>query len=207
MPAPASTPEPELTELGRYLEDARETAGLSKRAAAGRAGISEGRWRQITRGFQPAGEHQIPANPKKDTVARMARAVRANVLVAQRLAGFEVPDPDPDVTPDGKFGKWLVEKRQMAGFGTSADLAEAANLGADEIRDWEEGRARPEIWQITALARVLDVSEFEALAMGDYLPPEIAETLTWMTDPATPPERVAEVQRYLRFMRSEGATG
>lgn len=61
---------------GRLLDEARKRSGLSARGAADRAGISEGRWRQIVNGFQSAGQGQVVkvAGPD-DTIARMAWAV------------------------------------------------------------------------------------------------------------------------------------
>jgi transcriptional regulator with XRE-family HTH domain len=97
-------PEP-MTELGALVEAARKQAGISKREAARRAGISEGRWRQIVTGIQKAGEVDIPVNPRRTTVEAMARAVGVNPDRAIVAAGFEParrPQPDEaeiDKTP------------------------------------------------------------------------------------------------------------
>lgn len=78
----------ELTPLGALLEDAR--GDVTKRAAARLAGISEGRWRQITTGYQKQGAIRVPANPKRETVISMAKAVGADVNTALGLAGFDL---------------------------------------------------------------------------------------------------------------------
>ena len=57
------------------IEAARKSLGLSKRAAAKRAGISEGRWRQITVGHMRVGGVEVPVNTKPETLEAMARAV------------------------------------------------------------------------------------------------------------------------------------
>lgn len=48
---------------------------LSARKAAKLAGISEGWWRQITKGFQTRGTGSIPVVAPAETIARMALAV------------------------------------------------------------------------------------------------------------------------------------
>lgn len=78
-----------FTPHGRILEAAR--GSMSKRAAAGRAGISEGRWRQIVTGVQKVGGGRtIPVNPKRDTLVAMAHAVQADVPQVLTAAGMSV---------------------------------------------------------------------------------------------------------------------
>jgi transcriptional regulator with XRE-family HTH domain len=63
---------PEPPPYGALIEAARERAGLSKREAARRVGISEAWWRYLVRGYQKVpGDTAAPA----DTIARMARGV------------------------------------------------------------------------------------------------------------------------------------
>lgn len=64
----SSPPRPPYGEL---IEQARLDAGLSKREAARRAGISDAWWRYVTEGHQ--GSTAVPGTA--DTVAAMARAV------------------------------------------------------------------------------------------------------------------------------------
>ncbi len=90
----------ELTPLGRLLEDARESLRISKREAARRADISEGRWRQITIGHQKAGDVTIPVNPRRNTVTAMARAVGVDPAKAQLAAGMEPDSPEEPKTGD-----------------------------------------------------------------------------------------------------------
>lgn len=69
-------PESELIE--RLRKDA--TPKLSMREAARRAGISDGRWRQIIKGFkQETADVRVPVKGPADTIARMAQVVGATV--------------------------------------------------------------------------------------------------------------------------------
>lgn len=66
-------PQPE----GKLITDARKRARLSGREAARRAGISEGRWRQIVNGYivVAKGVYSPVADAPANTVARMAQTV------------------------------------------------------------------------------------------------------------------------------------
>jgi hypothetical protein len=92
---------------GAAIAAACRQGGLSARAAARRAGISEGRWRQITGGYQVVRPGvYVPVRGPAQTVARMAavagltpaqltaagRDDAARVLAAQRARGA-VRDP------------------------------------------------------------------------------------------------------------------
>lgn len=55
---------------GALIEAAREAAGLSRREAARRAGISDAWWRYVVQGWQNG-----PISGAADTVAKMARVV------------------------------------------------------------------------------------------------------------------------------------
>ncbi len=67
---------PEPPPWGNAITTARKRAGLSAREAARRAGISEGRWRQITGGYQVVspGVYAQVRGPAA-TVAKMAAVV------------------------------------------------------------------------------------------------------------------------------------
>jgi transcriptional regulator with XRE-family HTH domain len=75
---------------GALLTSALRSAGLSAREGARRAGISEGRWRQIASGYQVVSPGvYAPVHGPAQTVARMAAA--AGVSPAQ-LTGAGRPD-------------------------------------------------------------------------------------------------------------------
>jgi hypothetical protein len=78
------------------IEAARKSLGLSKRAAAKRAGISEGRWRQITVGHMRVGGVEVPVNTKPETLEAMARAVSGE----PRAAGVTIKDYSGDELAD-----------------------------------------------------------------------------------------------------------
>lgn len=67
---------PEPPPEGTLIKAALKKSGLSARAAAVAAGISEGRWRQIVSGYQivSAGTY-APVRGPKETLARMASVV------------------------------------------------------------------------------------------------------------------------------------
>lgn len=67
---------PEPPPEGELIAAALKRAGLSTRAAAKRAGMSDNRWHQIVKGFQTvsAGVH-APVRGPAETVARMAQVV------------------------------------------------------------------------------------------------------------------------------------
>ncbi|MGY4101998.1 helix-turn-helix domain-containing protein [Nocardia sp. R16R-3T] len=77
--------------LADLIRTARERAGLSKRAAARRARISEGRWRQLENGYEEARGHRTPANATRATLVRIAEAVSVPAGDLLRAAGF-APD-------------------------------------------------------------------------------------------------------------------
>lgn len=67
---------PEPPPEGVLIEQARNQAKLSVREAARRAGISEGWWRQVAKGYQSlsGGAFGIVRDVPADTVAKMAKA-------------------------------------------------------------------------------------------------------------------------------------
>lgn len=75
------------TELGRLLEAARKTVGISGRTAATRSGFSESRWRQIIRGEG--------GRPPAPTV--VAAALGVGVDPAEALAAAGHPSDDTTV--------------------------------------------------------------------------------------------------------------
>jgi hypothetical protein len=81
---------PEQPPEGKLIADALERTGLSIRKASKRAGISYGRWRQITTGYQnvsPGSYARVHAPAR--TLARMAAAV---AVTAAQLEAAGRPD-------------------------------------------------------------------------------------------------------------------
>jgi transcriptional regulator with XRE-family HTH domain len=67
----------EPTFIARLIDERRKERGLSIRSAAEESSISEGRWRQIAKGYQQmSGGVRAPVNAPPETLARMAAAVR-----------------------------------------------------------------------------------------------------------------------------------
>jgi hypothetical protein len=73
MSEPTDPSRPEPTPWGAAIAAACREAGRSARAAAREAGLSEGRWRQITSGYQVVSPGvYAPVRGPAPTVARMA---------------------------------------------------------------------------------------------------------------------------------------
>ncbi len=105
---------PEQPPEGRLIHDAADRLDLSIREAAKRAGISYGRWRQITTGYQNVspGSYAAVHAPAK-TLAKMARVVgvtpaqlteagrddAAAVLAELLRAEPAAPAPEPPAEP------------------------------------------------------------------------------------------------------------
>jgi hypothetical protein len=87
MSEPSGPARPDPPPWGAAIAAACRAAGLSARAAARAAGISEGRWRQITGGYQVVrpGVYE-PVRGPAGTVARMA-AVAGLTPAQLRAAG------------------------------------------------------------------------------------------------------------------------
>jgi hypothetical protein len=79
--------------LGDMLRRARGNPGqpgfVSQREAARRAGISEGRWRQIEAGHRWVGGQRVRETTTASRVARMARAVGIDERTAVGVAGLD----------------------------------------------------------------------------------------------------------------------
>jgi transcriptional regulator with XRE-family HTH domain len=104
------TERPPAPPEGQLITDAIQRAGLSIREASRRAGISYGRWRQITTGFQNISPGTYaPVRAPAATLARMAAAARVTPAqltqagradAAQILADIaDTPPPPPDDSP------------------------------------------------------------------------------------------------------------
>lgn len=74
------------------LKRHREEAGLTPAQAAKKAGISSQRWANIERGYELKGGIRIPANPRRDNLIKMAKAVDMPVPHALGLAGEKTLD-------------------------------------------------------------------------------------------------------------------
>lgn len=93
---------------GALLARLREANRISGRQAAARAGISEGRWRQIEKGFQSAGGQRVPVRAPASTLASMG-----NALGASRQQMVEVGREDAaDLMPEAPDGMVLAEHLQ-----------------------------------------------------------------------------------------------
>lgn len=125
---------PEQPPEGRLLAAATERSGLSIREASKRAGISYGRWRQVTSGVQHVspGEFAAVHAPAK-TLAKMAAAV--------------------GVTPE-----------QMEAEGQRPDAAEAMRRPAPGAPSWAAPGSAPSPLPTPPQSEVFDAPTLAALA-------------------------------------------
>lgn len=145
-----------LTSLGELLEQARLDLGLSTRAAARLASLSDTRWRQVVRGVQVKAGQELPANPTARTVVSMATAVKVDPGQALQAAGLEtaaasvqamvddlrVEEPSPPPPSDGASGlAEEIERVKSLPISPSLKLRIARSL----IDLYAEQAARPEV--------------------------------------------------------------
>jgi len=82
--------------FGPYLADQIRDSGLSQRKVAQRAGISEGRVRQLIDGYSKSHGIKTPVQTTHATIAALSRALGFPLREGLELAGLEVPDNLPD---------------------------------------------------------------------------------------------------------------
>lgn len=91
----AVTPQEWKERVGALLQRARKSRNLSIRKAAKAAGIDDATWRHLEEGERTIRGEKVPASPRDDTLAAVARAVGLNPAEVFRAAGREyVPPPD-----------------------------------------------------------------------------------------------------------------
>jgi hypothetical protein len=139
--------EPDLTPLGRLLEKARkEVLQITGREAARRAGISEGRWRQVVTGRQPSGDRLVPVNPRGITVVQMALAV--GVDPAEALAAASLPSSPESVAAVVEQARDSIARKQ--GKGGEPPVPTQADL--DALREIRDDPDRPQAFRRQAQA-------------------------------------------------------
>ena len=84
--------------IGSYLRIGRERAHLSKRAAARRAGISEGLWRHLEAGVKQLHGVAVLPNPRSENLVAAAQAVGQDPRVIFRAIG-RAAGPIPEFEP------------------------------------------------------------------------------------------------------------
>lgn len=83
----------EPSPAARLIETRRLAQGVSMRKAAAAAELSEGRWRQIAKGYQQAARGmRVPVNTTPETLARMAAAVNVEPDEMERAGHPDVAD-------------------------------------------------------------------------------------------------------------------
>jgi hypothetical protein len=192
---------PEPPPEGVLISAALENSGISKREAARRAGISEGRWRQIVTGSQSlgGGSYGIVRGAPAKTVARMALAVgvapedmagegqRSDVaremgtlrnVPQTRAAAPPACDPAAGPDPLARFSPQMRDlmRPHLAAIAVRVESARRARAAAG--RDPDETPAGAEIFPDSPQ----DALSWDRLArrlpgMDDLLPVMLAELL------------------------------
>lgn len=85
------------------------------------------------------------------------------------------------------WGRWIMQKREAAGFRSQHAFADAAGVSRVQVQRWEAGEVRPDENRIPAIAEALrNVATYH----------ETMEAAGYMSD--TPP---IVAQRYIRLKR------
>lgn len=127
-----TTPKPSAAVAA--IDRMRQDEGLSIRQAARRAGISDGRWRQLAKGYSAAGGGmKIPANPTAETLAAMARAVG---MPPEQLREFGEPEAARVLVGRAvRERDWEVDLSEVPAEDLLAELS--ARLGVGDRGDSE----------------------------------------------------------------------
>jgi transcriptional regulator with XRE-family HTH domain len=142
---------------GQVIETRRLALGMSQRKLAREAGISDGRLRQIEKGYQKAGNGiRLPVNPSERVLRNIARVLDLDadelVALSQQHQG-RVLDPtekdaahqafialieaDPTLTRENK--NHIINQHEIL------QRIEPENAGGDKIRAELDKQARAEI--------------------------------------------------------------
>lgn len=108
---------------------------LSMRKAAEMAGISEGRWRQIVKGYQGTGTGRLPVVAPDETVARMALVVGVTAdqledagrpdaarVLRHLLAASEQPDVELSTVPTDRLLGEIRRRIEGASHASSTEV-------------------------------------------------------------------------------------
>jgi transcriptional regulator with XRE-family HTH domain len=157
---------PDGWQFGPYLADRIRESGMSQRKVAQRAGISEGRIRQLIDGYSQSHGVRTPVGTTYPTIVALSRTLGFPLRDGLRLAGIAVPANIPDIDEPSEslssssIAQLLTElSRRWAKVGPASEsgpeAAEPRPMSLAELR------ARSQtITRLDALAR-------EARATGD----------------------------------------
>ncbi|WP_146008910.1 hypothetical protein [Zhihengliuella halotolerans] len=98
------------TNVARFIELERKAQRASVRSSSKSAGISEGRWRQIAKGYQQVTKDvKAPVNAPVETLGRMATAVG---IKADRLRKFPYTDDNESILGNA-VADWLAAREPV----------------------------------------------------------------------------------------------
>ena len=149
---------PDGWRFGPYLADRIRESGLSQRKVARRAGISEGRIRQLIDGYSQSHGVRTPVGTTYPTIVALSRTLGFPLREGLQLAGIAVPANLPDTAPAGSLSSSSVEQL-LAELGRRWALVGPASEPAPELlaprpMSIAELRARSQtITRLDALAR------------------------------------------------------
>lgn len=138
---------PDQPAEARLIDDAQKSAipALSMRKAADIAGISDGRWRQIVKGYQGTGTGRIPVVAPDETLARMALAVGVTApqlaeagrpgaaeVLQRLLAASELPDVELERVPTDRLLGEIRRRIEGADHAVPTDSSSPARASREE---------------------------------------------------------------------------
>lgn len=126
---------------GRLIDEARKKIRppLSGREAASRAGISEGRWRQIITGFQSTTGVRIPVTAPAVTLARMASVVGVTPDELQEAGRGDAAAELKTIAADQPHLRktFIAEDSAYVAYSVPSDASEEqVQRGVNEVLAW-----------------------------------------------------------------------
>lgn len=152
----------QIVRVGEAIEMARKRISppMSARRAAEIAGISEGRWRQIVKGYQAIGDgHRAPVEGPANTVARMARAVGLAPVDLELALRPDAAEELRNLSDDDLIAREVQEREQR-----KRSQLEARRNDIVHSHDREEDKLNDQIRRVQELAiSLVDEQDAESL--------------------------------------------
>ena len=158
------------TPEGKLIGDATRAARKSVRKVADEAGISEGRWRQIVKGYQSVSAGTvIPVKAPAGTLAKMAQAVGVTpeqLIEVGRADAAQALAADLTFEPgDYQWGEQAIrtrvgalakQRREELGLSRDAMALRAGFQGKQSVMNFEFAKSMPRGENLRAIERALE---------------------------------------------------
>lgn len=158
------------TPEGKLIGEATRAARKSVRKVADEAGISEGRWRQIVKGYQSVSAgNVIPVKAPAGTLAKMARAVGVTpeqLIEVDRADAAQALVADLTFEPGdyqwgeqairARVGQLAKQRREELGLSRDAMASRAGFQGKQSVMNFEFAKSMPRGEKLRAIEKVLE---------------------------------------------------